>query len=319
MGVMVHLSERKWMRRFLSNVVHPELPGRQVNQSAFLSFLFSAVAMVVAAVVEGEGGHYKSALIFFVVAWLFGSISTWLALTIYSRLPRIVWTSIVALFWGGIMLAVYLWACPTFKIFPSSPTYQTWAGQSYEFRIDNMSDRDQYMASFIFEITSSVYSINDFTFTIPSESVRALDQEPTQTDRNADIFGLFGPWSDSHHFFLLYVYHFAPHESRKVTITLDQHVMSTEREFQILTRTMSYSHSPLPISKNDDYVLIPIRLDRALTVTNFLPCFVNGNPPCYSHPQLGKRAEFPEGCNYWMISDSPHPQPIHVRFPERCD
>jgi hypothetical protein len=182
-----------------------------------------------------------------------------------------------------------------------------------------MSDRDQYMASFIFEITSLAYSVNDFTFTIPPDSVKPLDQQPVQTDRNADIFGLFGPWSDSHHYFLLYVYHFAPHESREVTIALDQHVMSTERGFQILTKIMSYSRNPIPISKNDDYVLVPIHLDRTLTVTNFLPCFVNGNPPCYTHPQLGKHVEFPEGCNYWMISDSFHSQPIHVRYPEHCD
>ena len=301
---------------FLDELRRPYKMWRMVNQTAFYSFVFGSLAFLLPAVSFGLDGNYTVASWCFAGGWICACVSACIAFSIFSRRVRVPLTLLTCLITAFLYGEVYVQECPTFKLSPPDVTFETWAQQSQTFRIQNMSDRDLYMASFIFDITSQVYSVGDFTFKIPPESVKPLNEQPAESDHDADIFGILGPLPQSHHFFVLCVYHFTPHESREVTITLEQHVATTEREFDIRTRTMSYSRKALPVSKVGDMVLVPIRVDRALTMTEFLPCWTNTNPACMIHPQLGRKAAIPEGCSYWGVSDSPNEPALHLRFPE---
>jgi hypothetical protein len=319
MGILFHLLND--MPLDFSMAKFMERSGLGYKSGLFLAVFAGALpTFLLAGLGCAVSGFYKAAAFCFTGASLCATISAFVRFRVFLGFFRALYTLVASLLIGVIMLWTYSYTCPDFKISPNVAIFETWAGQSYKFRITDMSENDIYMASFIFEITSHAYSVTDFTFSIPPESVKALDQQPAESDRKAaDIFGLFGRWPSSHSFFLLYVYHFAPHESREVTITLLQHLPSTEREFEVRASPMFYSHNAVPISKINDFVMVPIGIDRDLTFTEFLPCWTDRKPPCYEHPQLGKHVGLPEGCNYWGVSNSPITQPLHVRFPENCD
>jgi len=330
MGIVFHILNnlpidvdiKQAIKCMLSELADAPVKPWPPHQTPFYAWFFGAVGLCASGLGFAVSGHYTAAATFFVIGWLCLCVSEFVGLAVFPRTTRMFWSTVA---WSVSAVAfwlMYSYACPDFKVSPDHAAFQTWAGQSYTFHIANMSDDHMYMASFIFEITSQAYSVTDFTFNIPPESVKPLDQQPAQDNyKEADTFGLFGPLPSSHHFFLLNVYHFGPHEARYVTITLTQHVTSTETDFKILPRIMSYSRDAVPISKVNDFVLVPFRLDRPLTVTDFLPCWTGRAPACDEHPQLAKRLDYPEGCSYWGVSLKLQltARPIHVRYPEHCD
>jgi hypothetical protein len=183
-------------------------------------------------------------------------------------------------------------------------TFKT-LGQLFPFRLENRSEDDTYMNAFIFHVDSEVYSTSDFDFQISPESLKPLKQQSTNTQSQIpDMFVLYGvmPQSPSDHFFLLYVYRLAPHESRDITIRLVQHVISTIRDVDVSSEIMSPYRNAVPVNKHDDVVFVPLLVKKPLLVSGFLTCLIDKNSalPCSAHPAIEGQITIPKGC--WYIA-----------------
>jgi len=289
MGALFHmLNNMEETKVFVAELRHPTPSGNQRNDWAFYGLVFFCGSIILAAVGYGMTGSYRVAALLFITSWLQATLAAWFGFAVFSKLARAVWTTLVSLLAAALLFFSYLFTCPTLTISPTSAKFSA-VGELYSFRVENKSDRDTYMNSFVFYLDSEAYSANDFDFQIEPDSLKPLAQQLDGVDYGVpDIFGVLGFLPDllSRRFFLVNVYHLAPHESRQVSIKLKQYEMSTNQIVPLSAEVMSYTEKQVPVTKDGIVVYVPALIKRRLALTNFLVCYLKQGTriPCTVRP-----------------------------------
>jgi hypothetical protein len=296
MGILFHflnmpsdlVAANNFMRTLFSELKHPTRSGRSRNTSLFHSLFFAIVTPFLTAVGFGVTGYYKVAAFCFAASWVMSALTAYVGLSVFAKKPRIIWTVLISIPAAGFFLLSYFWTCPTLTVSPSDARF-THVGELYEFRVENKSDRDTYMNSFMFYFDSAAYSAEDFDFQIGGDSLKPLGKQLDGVDYGVpDIFGVLGflPDSSSRRFFLLNVYHLAPHESRQVSIELKQYRMSTNQIVALSSEVMSHTNKAVPITRDGIVVYVPALIKRPLALTSFLVCYIKqgAHIPCVVRP-----------------------------------
>lgn len=261
---------------------------------------------VLAAMLAAGGfaviGQYKYAALCFLCAWIFTILSAAIGFSVFSARARAFWTTCSTIFSFLLFMGCYFLSCPTLTVAPTSAEFSL-SGQEYDFRVTNKSADDTYLNSFLFRMDSDVYAISDFEFQVPQESLHPLEQNAGSTGAIPDVFGAFGyfPPSVSDQFFLFYIYHLAPQESRHLRIRLKKRAFSTKPNVEISTEIMSYSRKAVPVStdSSSSIAVVPAVLTHYLRIEGLFACLAS-NPPqkCDSRP-AAPQVTVPPGCFYF--------------------
>jgi hypothetical protein len=220
--------------------------------------------------------HYTAVAALYCIAALFLVVGTFIASDSFPWKPRIAYTASMAIVSVPFFMWLYIVSCPVLVISPSGATFKH-VGELYEFRVENKSDHDTYMNSFMFYLDSEAYSAKDFDFQVTEDSLKPLGQQLDGVDYGVpDIFGVLGflPDLENRRLFLLYVYHLAPQESRRVTMKLAKYQMSTNQTVRLSSEVMSHTDKAVPITKDGVVVYVPALIKRPLALTDFLVCYI---------------------------------------------
>jgi hypothetical protein len=299
-GVLFHvLNDRPIdIETLISELKHPTSSGKEFNQTAFFTFVCLAVGALIAAITFAVTGVYKFAAIGYIATWMLATVAVWIRCSVFAKVVRLIWTMIAAVMIGVVCVLLYFLTCPTLKISPSTAKFSA-VGELYTFRVENKSDSDTYMNSFLFYLESSSYSTADFDFQVLKDSRKPLGQQPDGVTLEVpDVFGEFGslPESSSTHVFLLYVYHLRPHEFREVSIRLKQYEISTNQSIPVSSEVMSYTENIVPVSRDGVSVYVPALITKSFDLTGFLVCYATGaDRACRIFP-AEKTVRLPEGC-----------------------
>jgi hypothetical protein len=213
----------------------------------------------------------------------------------YDKKSRRIVVGVAALL---IFSAVYfLTRVPVLTITPQKSLYRQ--GDLYSYRVKNQTDDDLYACLIILRIRSSVNSANDFVFDVPQSNLRPLDQQSLNPNLVfGDIFEISGPTdSRGHPFFLIYLAHLLPSESREFNLKL---VKPSVERVRVDGDVMSYSDVSQPMHKEGDTVTLPVEVREDLTMDHEGPCFITLQPvaACSSHPIRQKPATLHRGKTY---------------------
>lgn len=271
---------------------------KPINSNLFYCLVGLAFGASLTGLAFGANGNYQIASWCFTGAWLIATLSSFVGCSIFSRRARIAWTVITCFVFGVAFLAAYMEVCPTLKISPSNVTFSA-VGDLYTFRVENKSESDTYMNSFLFYLESSAYSTADFDFQILGDSRKPLGQQPDGVTLSVpDMFGAFGssPESSSTHIFFLYAYHLKPHEFRELSVKLQQHEVSTNQAIPFSSKVMSYTKNTVPVSRDGISVYVPALMTESFDLSGFLVCYAKeANRPCRMLPSTNV-VRVPEGC-----------------------
>jgi len=244
--------------------------------------------------------HYSAVAVLYCIAALFLVFGTFVASDSFPWKARIAYTTGVAALSAPFFVWLYIVSCPVLAISPPEATFKH-VGEQYEFRVENRSDHDTYMNSFMFYLDSGAYSAKDFDFQVAPDSLKPLGQQLDGVDYGVpDTFGVLGflPDLESRRFFLLYVYHLAPRESRGVSIKLAQYEMSTNQTVHLSSEVMSRSDKPVPITKDGVVVYVPALIKRPIALTSFLVCYIKQGThiPCVTRQSTKPALIVPPQC-----------------------
>jgi len=287
-----------WLPAIVRQLLHHTKSGEKIRETPFYTFIALAVAAVLAELTI-TGNHVYAALCLF-GAWLFTAIAAVFGFSVLSKIPRIAYTAITWSASAVVFLWLYFVTCPTLIVSPPDVTFNH-VGELYSFRVENKSDHDTYMNSFVFYLDSSAYSTDDFDIQVAQDSLKPLAQQLDGVDYGVpDIFGEIGfvPESTSRHFFLLHVYHLAPHETRQLSIKLKQHEISTNQTVNLSSEVMSSSNKAVPVTKDGIVVYVPALITRRLALTGFLICYLKegAHIPCDMRRSTKPPLVIPVGC-----------------------
>jgi len=299
----------------LSEMRHPHSRKREHANHVYALLSFGGAALL-AGIGFGVSGNYQIAAWCFVGAWLFSTISGYMGCSIFSRKARVAWSTVISIVGALLLYWFYLWLCPVLKISPSGARFNA-LGESYSFRVENKSDHDTYMNSFIFLLDSSAYSTKDFDFQVAKDSLKPLDQQLDGVYYGVpDTFGETGflPESKDTHFFLFYVYHLLPHESRQVSIKRRQYEASTDQKVEVSSEVLSFTDKAVPTTKDGIVVYVPALITRPLAITGFLICYFKDGTyiPCEMRPSQKGPMIIPKGCISLAVVSEVQPIPQKI-------
>jgi len=305
-----------------AEMANPNREWKTVNRTSFYTFFGLVFAPLFSAIGFGVYGNYQPAQWCFGASWLFTTIAALIGFSGFSRRARFIWSAVVSLVSGILFLVLYFVVCPTLTISPSSATFST-IGQLYTFRVENRSDHDTYMNSFVFYFDSSAYSEKDFDFQISEGSLKPLAQQLDGVywelpDMAAEVG--FVPESSNTHFFLLHVYRLKAHESREFSIRWQHYEISTVQTVDVTSEVMSHSDKPVPVDKYGGSVYVPALITRPLNVTGFLICYFKDKQrvPCDVQPIHLGVSKLPIGC-VWLAALSERETVANASLPGKCD
>jgi hypothetical protein len=326
MGVFFHaLNNMEEAKSLAREMLHPARK-KPNNPNLFYALAGTCAASFLAGVGSGVNGNYQLAAWCFTGAWFFATVAVIVGGSIFSQRARVAWSLIAAIVFAIIFSVLYLVVCPTLRISPSNAKFLS-VGELYSFRIENKSDHDVYMSSSLFYLDSAAYNTSDFDFQVEQDSLKPLAQQLDGVDYGVpDIFGVSGfvPQSEDRHFFLFYIYHLGPRESRSVTIRLKQHKLSTNQTINVSTEVMSYSDKAVPVTKdsiaNSVVVYVPALIKRPLAISGFLRCYIKQDVhiPCENLPAARGAVGVPEGCMSFAVVSQRQTIPQKI-LPGKCE
>jgi hypothetical protein len=261
---------RKAMR--LISLLFPRTQ-RRLRQGWFIFFSSVALALVLLGI--SMIANHRVVLLAFGFTGFFGTMAAWVFFDVLTSRARKLWTYAAFFILMTVLFAAYVDLCPNLVVRPEHEVF-TSSDDLYLFTVTNPTDTDLYANAFIFHLEPDDDSFSDFELRVEPRFLRPLEQQSKEsTEKVSDIFGFSGEDSLSHPILILYIYHLPPHDSREIGMKFNGYTAPN-----ILARVrvtlMSYSDSPLPISKKEgDIVALPIGLEQPLEVDGIFHCLLD--------------------------------------------